>query len=113
MSSLLHLAFTCLQLATPQVLKTNFWSYDPCLGLYPFSPSEHIISAPLCVSSSQTPFSQLVSLLITFLTSGEPSWHGYLYCALLLLSGLTNTILSANIFYFQVLRLHHIPPPLL
>ena len=61
------------------------------------------------------PFPQLVSLLITFLTSGEPSWHGYLYCSLLLLTTLTNTILSSQMVHIQVAHLllspSLLPPP--
>ena len=49
---------------------------------------------------------QLVNLLISFTSSTEPLWHGLLYCLLLLLASVTNTILYQHLCYMQVL-----PPP--
>ena len=46
---------------------------------------------------------QLVNLLITYTSSTEPLWHGLLYCLLLLLVSVTNTILYQHLCYMQVL----------
>lgn len=42
---------------------------------------------------------QLVNLLITFVTSGEPVWRGYLYTVLIFLSTSLVTILNSQSFY--------------
>ena len=44
---------------------------------------------------------QLVNLLIAFVSSSEPAWHGFVYCALLVLASTTNTLLYQHLCYVQ------------
>ena len=44
---------------------------------------------------------QLVNLLISFISSDEPIWKGYLYCFLVLAVSIINTVLFGQYCYIQ------------
>ncbi len=50
---------------------------------------------------SQFPSSspQLVNLLITFVTSGEPLWRGYFYTVLIFVATTVVTVMNSQSFY--------------
>ena len=44
---------------------------------------------------------QIVNLLISFISSDEPTWKGYLYCILVLCISIINTVLYSQFCYIQ------------
>ena len=67
-----------------------------------FGPYFAISSAlQLVFSITQFASPQLVSLLINFVSSDEPDWKGYLYVGLLVGISVFNTIVNAQMYYYQ------------
>ena len=67
-----------------------------------FGPAYSVSSVlQLVYTFMQLATPQIVNLLISFISSEDPSWKGYLYCFLVLAVSIINTVLYGQFCYIQ------------
>ena len=83
------------QLQTPRVslLRLLFKVFGPAYG---WSAVLQLVYTFLQLATPQ-----LVNLLIAFVSSSEPIWHGFVFCGLLFVASTTNTLLYQHLCYVQ------------